>query len=257
MELSDLLCSMRTVQNKLKTYEKSLSEQIEKRKSLETEKQKKKELSEQKKTEKHELEKNLEGMKGKQIEKEERLFQMLLEHDAELKEDHMPVSPQWKEEWQVRAEAVEKTMQDSIDALEKALEKNQKDLIDKQRLEQEIPKKKEQLNKTEELLRQTEISITRIEEKQNSRNEKIEELNLQLKAKDREEVQEQIQSFQKQKQEREEALEKAEQEYKDCRTATDRLTAAVDTLKNQISEAGMAGELSYNFTLPINTLSAR
>lgn len=244
LELSDLLCSMRTVQNKLKTYENSLSEQIEKRKSLETEKQKKEELSEQKKTEKHELEKNLEGMKGKQIEKEERLFQLLLEHDAELKEDHMPVSPQWKEEWQVRAEAAEKTMQDSIDALEKALEKNQKDLLDKQRLEQEIPKKKEQLNKTEELLRQTEISITRKEEKQNSRNEKIEELNLQLKAKNREEVQEQIHSFQKQKQEREETLEKAEQEYKDCRTVTDRLTAAVDTLKNQISEAGMAGELS-------------
>lgn len=243
-ELSVLLCSMKTVQNKLKTYENSLSEQIEKRKSLETEKQKKEELSEQKKTEKHELEKNLEGMKGKQIEKEERLFQMLLEYDAELKEDHLPVSPQWKEEWQVRAEAAEKTMQDSIDTLEKALEKNQKDLTDKQRLELEIPKKKEQLNKTEELLRQTEISITRMEEKQNSRNEKIEELNLQLKAKDREEVQEQIHSFQKQKQEREEALEKAEQEYKDCRTVTDRLTAAVETLKNQISEAGAAGDLS-------------
>lgn len=243
-ELSVLLCSMKTVQNKLKTYENSLSEQIEKRKSLETEKQKKEELSEQKKTEKHELEKNLEGMKGKRIEKEERLFQMLLEYDAELKEDHLPVSLQWKEEWQVRAEEVEKAMQDSIDTLEKALEKNQKDLIDKQRLEQEIPKKKEQINKTEELLRQTEISITRKEEKQNNRNEKIEDLNLQLKAKDREEVQEQIQSFQKQKQEREEALEKAEQEYKDCRTVTDRLTAAVDTLKNQISEAGMAGDLS-------------
>lgn len=243
-ELSVLLCSMKTVQNKLKTYENSLSEQIEKRKSLETEKQKKEELSEQKKTEKHELEKNLEGMKGKRIEKEERLFQMLLEYDAELKEDHLPVSLQWKEEWQVRAEEVEKAMQDSIDTLEKALEKNQKDLIDKQRLEQEIPKKKEQINKTEELLRQTEISITRKEEKQNNRNEKIEDLNLQLKAKDREEVQEQIQSFQKQKQEREEALEKAEQEYKDCRTVTDRLAAAVETLKNQISEAGAAGDLS-------------
>ena len=234
-ELSAMLCSVTAAGEKLEAYETALVEQIEKKKQLEEEKRRKEELWEQNTEKIHEWEKILEGTKGRRMEKEGQFLQMLSAYGAEPKEE---------EEWNAMADEIEKTLQRDIGALEKALEINLKELQEKKRLEREIPEKQEQQKRLEESIRQTEISITRKEEKQNSRNEKIEELKSRLKSEKKEEVQEQIQLLERQKKEREDAFAKAEREYKNCQTVKERLTAAIETLKSQISEAGEAGMLS-------------
>lgn len=243
-KLRELLEDVGSYQDMLKTEEKKLQQQMKNLKNMEEEKRRKEEQQEQKQQEIHELEKKLEGIKGKRMEKAEQLFQTLLSYDPALEEYDQPVLDMSEEKWNSAIVRSENSLVEAVVSLEKALEQNQRAVQRKRRLEQEIPEKKEQLKELEQLLKKTEHNITRNEEKIKGRNEKIEELNSQLKLERREEALNKIEALKAQKKEYEECLQVTEQEYNTCRIADERLAASVEILKSQIAEAGKAGQLS-------------
>lgn len=243
-EFQTLLCQMQEYEKLLTERENSLLKEIEEKERLEDEKRQKEKEQEQNKNKKHELEKKLEGIKGKRMEKAEGLFQTLITHAPSLKEIHLHVFDLPEETLHEMTARMEESLEEKLHALEENLEKNQNDLLKKERLNQEIPEQKERLKRMEDKLAQMKDSIARNEEKLNGRKEKIENLKKQLKAEKREEAQERMQEFLAKKKELETALEKAEQEFRKCEKENERLAAAVETLQKQIAEAGETGTFS-------------
>lgn len=242
--LRELLDEMGRFQDMMETEKNTLLGQIKNRKKLEEEKSQKEEQEKQKTQEIYELEKELEGMKGKRMEKAKQLFQTLLIQDPSLEgRDHTALDPS-QEKWEHVIIQAENRMRETMAGLEETLEQNQRDLQRKKQLEREIPEKKKRLKELETLMNEIGHDITRNEEKINGRNEKMKELSGQLTCGQKEEMISNIQKLKAQKKEREDCLQAAEQEYHRCRTMDERLAASVETLKNQLSEAGEAARLS-------------
>ena len=243
VQLPELLDEIGRSQNRLSEAEEMLLSQSRKRKRLEEERHQREEQRGQNAQEFHELEKRLEGIKGKRMEKAKQLLQSLVREDPSLEESGTDMDLE-QEGWQEAAAKIESRLKEAAAGLEDAFEKNRRDLQKKQHLKQEIPRKKNRLKELEALLHETGHAIVRSEEKLRGRDEKIRELSGRLPVEQKEEVQSSIRALQEQKKEREECLQAAEQEYQTYRTASERLASAVETVKNQLSKAGEAARLS-------------
>ncbi len=231
----DVLCRLGVCQKLLETREDTLLKEIKQKERLEEDNQKKEEQKEQKQKEMHELEKQLEGIRGKRMEKEEAVLQTLRNYHTAAQENQ-PLND--------RIEKVRKQLEEDLSSLKDEIAKNQNELQRKKQLEAEIPKKKKEKTELEDRIRKTELSVRGNEEKLSGRSEKIEELKSQRKAGSREAAEADIQEKEAKRTELLNSLGKAEAAYKECQTGNERLLAAVETLRNQILEAGEARKVS-------------
>lgn len=76
-----------------------------------------------------------------------------------------------------------------------------------------------------------------------ARTEKINSLLAQLGTEQKEEAEEEIRLLNARRQNLEKAFAQAQQDFNECRTKKERLTAAADTLRGQLSCAGEAGSV--------------
>ena len=77
-----------------------------------------------------------------------------------------------------------------------------------------------------------------------ARGKRIHELAEELKTERREDIEERAALLQKRRAQLEELLDRAQQDYTDCRTEDERLAAVIHTLETQILGAGEAGQVS-------------
>ncbi len=244
VDVEELLKDIQRLQERLQAQGRILLEQIEERKSLEEGKQKKERFQEEKTKEIHKIEKELEGIKGKRIEKEEGLFQTITTYDMGIQKKYPAAAFISSKELQQEADRIEEILKEKICEIEKAFQKNAEDLKRKIYLEDELFQRKKERKELESALKSMELSIARKEEKLRGRKEKIDDLLKQLQGKKKEEVQEAIETFTMQKKALEDGLRAAQEEYQECQKTAERLLAATETLEKQIAEAGEAGACS-------------
>ncbi|HBA48993.1 MAG TPA: hypothetical protein DCZ91_14590 [Lachnospiraceae bacterium] len=135
----------------------------------------------------------------------------------------------------------EKKLEEELAYLEAELERNREALRMRQELENLIPETQERIKKMEEEIRKSELAIARKEEELRARAEKMDGLVRQLGEGTKEDCEEKIAGFETRKASLEAALKSAEESYTECRTQSERLSSAADTLGKQLAGAGEAG----------------
>lgn len=139
---------------------------------------------------------------------------------------------------------MERRLEAELLSLEERAERNRRDLLRRQELESQIPEKEEQSRSWEAEIRETELMQAGRKEKKKAGEETIARLAEQLGSRSRQERLEEIAELEKRKTELGAAFQTAEQNYRDCLTRKDRLTAAIDVLKKHLETAGEAGTAS-------------
>ncbi len=260
----DIVEDIGKYQDMLKAEGDFLREQMDEWKNLKEEKQQKEEQQEKDKQKLHEMEKKSEGIRGKREEKMQQFFRTLLNYDETLRAysesdtggiftasgtgtqqvQGLSVLEMPEEKWNDAVQRAENSLWEKKEKMEKALAKNQSDQTEKEKLRRETGEMETQSETLEKRVEEAKHNITRTEEKINGRNGKIKEFLEQLKSEREEDARGKMKTLEREKKEREDCREKAEQEYNECRTAKERLMAVVETLQNQLLEAGEAGQLS-------------
>lgn len=139
---------------------------------------------------------------------------------------------------------MERRLEAELLSLEERAERNRRDLLRRQELESQIPEKEEQSRSWEAEIRETELMQAGRKEKKKAGEETIARLAEQLGSRSRQERLEEIAELEKRKTELGAAFQTAEQNYRDCLTRKDKLTAAIDVLKKHLETAGEAGTAS-------------
>ncbi len=137
-----------------------------------------------------------------------------------------------------------KDLDQSLSEARQALSQNQERLVKKQTLEQEIPQKRTELGLLLEEIQKSQLTQTRLMAEKEGIAGQIKALEKQTGAEGREEAEEQIRILQKRREELQKNLQEAEQGVRESRTGKERLEAAAEALKKQITLAGEAGARS-------------
>ncbi len=243
---TDLRIKIHACLKKLKEEENFLAGEADRLQAMEKERQEREERRNQCRKEGHELEKQQEGIRGRLTEKKESLYRTLTANGVMPQQKPGPFSasalPEDDEDGM--ASSLEENLHIRLDALETTMQQRRKEVRRKSDLEQEIPGKQRKLELLTEELRETELTITRNTEKLHARNEKIEELKKGLQSQQKEEIVEKIGLLTRQREELERALQTAEAQYRDSQKIYEHLTAAVETLRSQMTKEEDAESVS-------------
>lgn len=187
------------------------------------------------------LERNLTAVESMRAEKAGQLQESLEIHRGQAF-DFSPESGQDREAvLRETALDTEKKLEEELRDLDAELEQNREKLRIRKELEELIPVLDEQISKTGEEIRRLEVSAARKEEELRAREEKIAGLAVQLGDATKKEWEEQIMGLQSRRASLEAAWKAAEESYALCRTQSERLASAADTLRKQLADAGEAG----------------
>ncbi|MDE7310413.1 MAG: AAA family ATPase [Eubacterium sp.] len=214
-------------------YIEAIKANISKRALLESQKQEKEQRLASRQEQLLELEKELEVVKNRREEKKKQLRQTLgqLQQDAAEK---------------ALTEQAEKALAEAAGELEQLVNQisdTEKKLARKQLLETQIPELQKQLRLLADQIQQTEVLLERKKAQIQARAEKIENFLQQLGTEQKEQAQAQIKALTIRKKTLEETLDKAQQQYTGCQTKTERLLAAIETIKSQLNDAGEAADM--------------
>jgi len=242
-QIASMKLSMQKYSALLEARGSVLRAQIAERKRLEAEQKQKEEALAGSRERRIALERQLEGIAGRRMEKAGQLYEGLCgavpEFAAKYPESSR-VSGETLEEQSVQTETA---LSEKLRALDEALEENRGKLLQKQELEKRIPQDEAQAKSLSEGIQETEVLLTRQKAGCEARKERIDGLLKQLGTERREDVEERIRELEKRRSELENALKTAEQKLSDCSTRKERLEAAAETLKSQLAAAGEAGTL--------------
>lgn len=217
-----------------------LGKELALRKELEERCRRKEEELSDSRTKLGEQERCLEGIRSRCLEKENQLTEMV-EANAAFLPEGLCLSGECEEDVLEIAAAVRAQLQTELNGLEEALVQNSLRIQEKQRLEKRIPEQEAESGKLSEEMQRTELELTGKKAENHARKEKIDSLEAQLGYKDKGEAEEKVERLNRKKTELEEKFAAAERNYKECCSRNDRLGAAIETLKEQLSRAGEAG----------------
>lgn len=226
------------------TREQLLLEQQQEQKRLKEEKQQLEQQYKDNGDTLHRQEKDLENRKGRRDQKAEELLRTLWSLKPSLKETCPSHGLVPDETWEKLAAEAKETLDKECAFLDQELVNTQASLEQKERLKEEIPQKEAQIKELEKQQKEAEHSITKIQERLKGRNERIAELTGKLKARSREELQQEIAEKEEEKQRLEKALEHAEERYTKYQDQTLRLLGEMKALENQIAKAQADGTLT-------------
>lgn len=191
----------------------------------------------------NELEKRLEGIVNRHGEKAGQLFETLCGAEPQLTEKFPNANMVTEKQMEELAFQIEQFLEDSLSALQKELGRNRERLLEKQKLEEQIPKREEQAQVLAEDIRGVELNISRLMAVCEAVRDKIQALMKQLGTEHREDAEEKIRMLEQRKGELEGALKTAEENLAECSNRKERLGAAIETLSSQIASAGEAGTI--------------
>ncbi len=227
-----------------------LREEIRYREQLKEEASREEEAFSQVKELMNRQEKSLEGVKSIRAEKAKQLLEsvrgLCSEGEVAFREEAMSLVPGENESRLLNLGILAgEWLEHELTKLEEQCAHNQADLLKRQKLQEEMPEKEDRIRKYGEEMQKAQLLLTRKITESEGLNKEIAGLREQLGTGTKESAEEKIAALQSRKTELEAALRTAEQEFTDCRTRSERLAAAVDTLKKQLEglgEADMAGE---------------
>ncbi len=148
-----------------------------------------------------------------------------------------------------KASRAEQFLAGKLSELKDALMKNCEKLLMKQQLEEQKPLKETKLQNFVRDIQNAEVALTKRKTQNQARSEKIDGLQKQLGAERKEQAEEKIQALTIKKNQLEEAFKQAQQHYTDCSTKAERISASIETLKNQLGSAGEAGTVQEETVL--------
>ena len=189
----------------------------------------------------NELERRLEGIVNRHGEKTRQLFETLCGAEPRLTEKFPDAAMVTEKQMEELAFQTEQFLENSLSALQKELGENRVRLLEKQRLEEQIPSKEAQAQAQAEDIQVIAVKISRLMAVCEAVRDRIEALVKQLGAERREDAEEKIRMLEQRKGELEGALKAAEENLADCSSRKERLGAAIETLSSQIASAGEAG----------------
>lgn len=259
VNVTDLLCMIQAYQKKLIVCLDKITAEIQKRKSLEVQKKEKEDALALKQDFLLTLETELEVIKNRRSEKKKQLFENLCETASDFIKDQLsetrpqeadPVRLTIAEEKLLQmAEVMERQMEGQLTHLSEQLADYQEKLLRKQQLEIKIPEKQEQLQQLAREIQKTEVTLERKKTQSQARTEKIDSLLKQLGTEQKEQAEEKIRMLCERRKALEDQRQEAQQQYTDCRTKIERLSAAVETLKSQLHDAGEAAAIQEETVL--------
>ncbi len=248
LKWEELLSELQVSGSALAVRIEGIQAQLEKRSSLEQQRQKLEELQQEKQKLLTQLEKDLEVRISQKKERRQQLSESLCElaQEFELLPDACEQEPastlQCTQEQLVELSlAAEQAMRERLEYFLQELAQNEERLQKKKQLEAEIPKEQKRLDTFVKDIQNAQVALERLKTQLQAEEETIEALRARLGTGEKEQAVEKIQMLKERKQALEDSLQKAEQQYHDSRTKIERLQAAAETLKSQLSDAGEAG----------------
>ena len=136
----------------------------------------------------------------------------------------------------------EQMLGEASERLSAELSENQRRMKRKRHLEQAIPKQKEQLDREEAAVKQSELLLARLDTEQKLGKEQIDELLKNLGEQTKEELEKQIREFRQKVDFLRKRREEAERDFRKCREETAALQAAIQALEGQTQKGEMLRE---------------
>ena len=189
------------------------------------------------------LEKELEAVKRLKNEKAQQLFTSLSEQEPALAETQSDPVELPVEELHCQFAHVTSKLEQQLGLVMEALEQNREKLVRKQTLEKKLPKMEENIKTLVHKIQKAEVSLAEQTTACSKMADDLEHLQQQLGAETKEMVEQQIQERINQKQALETAFQTASEQYEEYKSRKGHLTAAAETLKQQIDAAGEAAAL--------------
>ncbi len=249
----DCLCLIQEYRQELLQWIEESKANIRKRALLESGKQEKEQQLAGKQEQLLKLEKELEVVKNRREEKKKRLQQNLNSLDPAITETGLSETKEiMRNEEEVLLETAEKLehiLDERLAQLLQQLSACQDKLARKQMLEAQIPNMQKQLRLLSDEIQNREVLLERKKAQSQARAENIENLLVQLGTEQKEQAKEQIQALSHRKKALEDTLKEAQQQYADWQTKTERLLAAMETIKSQLNDAGEAADIQEELVL--------
>lgn len=241
--LSIIFSMITKYQNGLSACVETLTQSIAFRKQLEEKQKQTDEILSESKTEIVKLEKELEAVKSLKSEKQEQLFSHLCAQKPDLSTTVLTSTEISMEELRAIYSHIIEQLERQLDALLKDLEQACEKLVQKQTLEQKIPKTEQEIKILVQEIQKTEVSLTEQTAERNAMTKEIESLREQLGTESKKAVEQHIQALTDRIQELDKAFQTTKKQYEEANTRKMHLTATIDTLKKQIDTAGEAAQL--------------
>ncbi len=243
------LARTETYLNCLTEWKKHIQAQIRLRQQLEADRIEKEEQLSRTLTLLGETEKELAAIRSRRTEKAGQLQESLIGFDQSQGKDTSPIpgvqapgtQPEETGLRKAAAQALEKITA-LLAALEEQIRQNRQDLARRQELEESIPRKEAGRKRLIEELQRSDLTLVGKAAENASRQEQIASLIEQLGGQTRENTLAAISALQSRKTQLEENYQLAEKNLTECRTANERLAAAIDTLSRQLAAGGEALE---------------
>lgn len=189
------------------------------------------------------LEKELEAVKRLKNEKAQQLFTSLSEQEPALAETQSDPAELSVEKLHCQFAHVVSKLEQQLGLVMEALEQNREKLVRKQTLEEKLPKMEEDIKTLVHKIQKAEVSLAEQTTACSKMADDLEHLQQQLGAETKEMVEQQIQEQINQKQALETAFHTAREQYEEYKSRKGHLTAAAETLKQQLDAAGDAAAL--------------
>lgn len=239
-----LIAEMQKFRETLKKYLDKIIQKIGERDSMSQVMRQKEELLSEKQKRLVELEKQLEAVIAAKREKKEQLLETAGKFSEVLSGESLAELSSLPQEQLLKlSDEIAHCLEIQIDGLAEERNQNQEKLRKKQKLENQIPGQEQQLQKLVRSIQQSEVILAGKKAEADARTEKINSLLAQLGTEQKEEAEEEIRLLNARRQNLEKAFAQAQQDFNECRTKKERLTAAADTLRGQLSCAGEAGSV--------------
>lgn len=241
--LSTIFSMMHTYQTALSECAEMLMQSIVLCKQLEAEQKQTEETLSASNAEIVRLEKELEAIKSLKSEKAEQLFSHLCAQESDFDATFLTYTEISVEELRTNFSRIVDQLERQLDALLVDLEQTCEKLVQRQTLEQKIPKTEQEIKALVQDIQKIEVSLTKQTTECNAMTKEIESLQEQLGTESKEAVEQHIQALADHIQDLDKAFQTAKKQYEECNTRRAHLTAAIETLKKQIDTAGEATEL--------------
>lgn len=244
-ELPDVLDMIQEYGRILAECMEEVTQEIELRNRLLIRQEQKKTAQEKNREQLTKLDKQLEVIKNRRSEKAAQLFDMISSPELAQTNDFFTTGAcaqgVSEETLKELSGNLEKRLGEQLAELSEELDATQKKLLRKQELETEIPLKEAKIQTLMQTIQDLELALAGKKAQCNARMQNMDNLRQQLGTDRKEDAQEQIFALTIRRQELEQKLEQAQKNYMECKTDKERLSAAIDTLKEQIQSAGEAG----------------
>lgn len=178
-----------------------------------------------------------EVLKNKLDETRKQLLACLVQKNTPWGDEYQYIGDVTEKEQKEKAILAEEKLVVALEMIQSQIMVVEQKLDQKVHLEEEILGEEDLLNKLQEVLKQSELSLARLKTEKENREDQIHQLKQLLGEKSKEEAEYQIDLYQEKKQKLEENFMKAEHAFQECHAKETTLMSAIATLKNHLLDA--------------------